>query len=408
MSMSDKLKQFVHSFIPQSFINLFYHFPQAFFWTLFYRYPAKNLAVIGVTGTDGKTTTSTLIWHILSQAGEKCGLITSVVAKIGNQEVDTGLHVTTPNPKNLQKFLRKMKNMGTKFVVLESTSHGLDQYRLWGSNFKVGIITNVTHEHLDYHKTLTNYLKAKRKLFKKVRIAILNRDDISYQPIKSYLSPKTKVSTYAIENKADFTLKNFKFTSPLKGKYNQYNCLAAIAAANALGVKKTVILKALANFKEVKGRMEEVNLGQNFRVIIDFAHTPNALSCVLSTLQTQLRKKGRLIVVFGSAGLRDKTKRPKMGKIAGQYADISILTAEDPRTEDVNDIINQIAQGNHSFLRVPDRKEAINLAIQKIAQKGDIVVICGKGPEKSMCYGTTEYPWSDRKETEKAIKLRNA
>jgi len=393
--MFDKLKQFVHRLIPQSFINLFYHFPQALFWTLFYRYPAKNLTVIGVTGTDGKTTTSTLIWHILSQAGEKCGLITSINA---------GLHVTTPNPKNLQKFLRKMKNMGTKFVVLESTSHGLDQYRLWGSNFKVGVITNVTHEHLDYHKTQANYLKAKRKLFRKVKIAILNRDDISYQPIKLYLAPKTKVSTYAIENKADFTPKNFKFTSPLKGEYNQYNCLAAIAAASALGVKKTVILKALANFKGVKGRMEEINLGQNFRVIIDFAHTPNALSCALSTLRNQLRKKGRLIAVFGSAGLRDKTKRPKMGKIASQYADISILTAEDPRTEDVNDIIDQISQGNHSFLRVPDRREAINLAIQKIAQKGDIVVICGKGPEKSMCYGRTEHPWSDRKEAEKAIK----
>ena len=161
--------------------------------------------------------------------------------------------------------------------------------------------------------------------------------------------------------------------------------------------------------------MEEVNLGQNFRVIIDFAHTPNALSCALSTLKNQLRKKAKLIVVFGSAGLRDKTKRPKMGKIAGQYADISILTAEDSRTEDVNDIINQIAQGylkakakelNHYFLRVPDRREAINLAIQKIVRKGDIVVICGKGPEKSMCFGHTEHPWNDRKEAEKAIKSR--
>ena len=422
MSMSDKLKQFVHRLIPQSFINIFYHFPQAFFWTLFYHYPAKKLTVIGVTGTDGKTTTSTLIWHILNQAKKKCGLITSLAVKIGNQEVDTGLHVTTPNPKNLQKFLRKMKNTGIKFVVLESTSHGLDQYRLWGSNFKVGVITNITHEHLDYHKTLAKYLKAKKKLFRRVRIAILNYDDISYQSIKSYITPKTKVFTYAIENKADFTPKNFKFTSPLKGKYNQYNCLAAITTANALRIKKTVILKALANFKEVKGRMEEVNLGQNFRVIIDFAHTPNALNCVLSTLQNQLRKKGKLIVVFGSAGLRDKTKRPKMGKIAGQYANISVLTAEDPRTEDANDIINQIAQGclkvkakevkyhpyrsvpsHHFFLRVPDRREAINLAIQKIARKGDIVVICGKGTEKSMCYGTIEYPWSDRKEAEKAI-----
>jgi len=432
--MFDKLKQFVHRLIPQSFINFFYHFPQAFFWTLFYRYPTKNLTVIGVTGTDGKTTTSTLIWHILNQAGEKCGLISSVSAKIGNQTVDTGLHVTTPNPKNLQKFLRKMKNAGIKFVVLESTSHGLDQYRLWGSNFQVGVITNVTHEHLDYHKTLANYLKAKRRLFKKVKIAILNRDDISYQVIKSYINPKTKTLTYAIKNKADFTLKNFKFTAPLRGKYNQYNCLAAIATANALKIKKTVTLKALANFKGVRGRMEEVNLGQNFKVFIDFAHTPNALNCVLPTLQKKLRKRGKLIVVFGAAGLRDKTKRFKMGEIVGKYADAIILTAEDPRTENVNDIINQIAQGclktkakeikyhpnkfiwrspykfvpkHHYFLRVPDREKAINLAIQKIARKGDIIVICGKGPEKSMCFGNKEYPWSDRKETEKAIKQRS-
>lgn len=395
--------------------NLF-HLLRAILANIAHRFPSKKLVVIGVTGTDGKTTTATLIWHILRTAHKPAGLISSVAAYIDDQEIDTGFHVTTPDPWALQKFLKLMVNKGLKYTVIEVTSHGLDQHRLFGINFQVGIVTNVTHEHLDYHKTYENYLKAKSKLFERVKIAVLNKDDKSYEYLNSKLEIRnSKLVNYGIKNKADFTPVTFKFKTRLPGEHNQYNCLAAIAAASSLGVPQEKIREAVASFKGVEGRMEEISEGQNFKVIIDFAHTPNALENALKTLK-KLPHYRKLIVVFGCAGLRDFQKRPMMGEIAARLADIAVLTAEDPRTEDVSKIIEQIAKGckkaggreGKSFFRVPDRREAIRFAIQKLAKKGDIVVICGKGHERSMCFGTTEYPWSDQEEARKALKKLNA
>jgi len=389
---------------------------------IYWRFPSKKLTVIGVTGTDGKTTTVHLIHHILKTAGKKVDLISTVSAP--------GLHTTTPNPWILQKLLRQMVNREVKYVVLEATSHGLDQHRLWGVKFHIGAVTNITHEHLDYHKTYRNYLQAKAKLFRGVKIAILNRDDKSFSYLNSQsVIRNSQLITYGIKNEADFTPKNFSFKTLLPGEYNQYNCLAAIAATLALGISPEIIRQGVASFRGVIGRMEEIDEGQNFKVIVDFAHTPNGLENTLKTLNLQLvirnRKIGRLIAVFGCAGLRDVAKRPMMGEISARLADITVLTAEDPRTEDVNKIINQIAQGclasgareedlsnwfNWSnlkekvFLRIPDRREAIRFAIQKLAKKRDIVVICGKGHERSMCYGKTEYPWSDQQEAKKALR----
>jgi len=394
----------------------FGHLCLAILANIYWRFPSQKLTVIGVTGTDGKTTTVHLTHHILKTAGKKVDLISTVSAP--------GLHTTTPNPWILQKLLFQMVKRGVKYVVLEATSHGLDQHRLWGNKFAVGVVTNVTHEHLDYHKTYENYLAAKAKLFRGVRTAVLNRDDKSFEKLKAK-SQKSKVVTYGIKNKADFTPKKFPFKTLLPGEYNQYNCLAAIAAASALGISSEKIRKAVASFKGVIGRMEEINEGQDFKVIVDFAHTPNALENVLKTLQKLKAKSQRLIAVFGCAGLRDIAKRPMMGEVAARLADIAVLTAEDPRTEDVNEIINQIVQGclkggakekdwsnwtNWSnlkekiFLRISDRRQAIRFAIQKLAKKDDIVVICGKGHERSMCYGKTEYPWSDQEEARKALK----
>lgn len=402
----------IRCLIPNWVVNSFFHWPIAFLAAFVYCYPARRLKIIGVTGTDGKTTTATLIYQILLQAEKKVALISTVSAKIGKKEIPTGFHVTSPHPRKLQALLKKIANQGYEYVVLEVTSHGLEQHRVLGINFLVGVITNATHEHLDYHGTYQSYLRAKAKLFENVKIAVLNRDDNSYQHLaaKTQKNKQIKVATYGIRNKADFTLRTFQFKTSLPGEYNQYNCLAAIAATASLGISLKKIRQAVAGFKGIKGRMEKIEEGQDFQVIVDFAHTPNGLENALKTLKE--KKPHRLIVVFGCAGLRDARKRPKMGKIATRLANISVLTAEDPRTEDVNKIIDQIAQGcqkaggveKRTFFRLPDRSQAIRFAIQKLAKKGDIVVVCGKGHEQSMCFGATEKPWSDQEEARKALR----
>ncbi len=405
----------LRSLMPDSLVNLFYHLPLAILAVFIHGYPAQKLKVIGVTGTDGKTTTANLIHHLLTKSGKKAALISTISAKIGQKEIPTGFHVTSPHPWKLQSLLRRIMDKGYQYLVLEATSHGLAQHRLLGSNFYLGVITNVTEEHLDYHQTYENYLAAKAKLFSGVKIAVLNKDDQSYFYLKSKIkNQKSKIITYGIKKKADFTPQTFKFKTLLPGEYNQYNCLAAIAVASSLGIDEKKIKKAIASFKSLEGRMEAIDEGQDFKVYVDFAHTPNALEQVLKTLKKELKEGKKLLVVFGCAGLRDIQKRPKMGTIASRLADLVILTAEDPRTEDVKKIINQIARGclkkggveGRTFFKVPDRSEAIRFAVNK-AKKDDLVVICGKGHEKTMCFGRKEYPWSDQKEVSRALKEKS-
>jgi len=389
--------------IPEVLVNYIYHFPQALLAISYYGYPAKDLKVIGVTGTDGKTTTATLIYEILKKAGLKTALISTVSAKIGSKDLPTGLHVTSPHPWELQRLLKLIRDKGFKYLVLETTSHGLEQFRLLGANFYIGLITNVTHEHLDYHKTFKNYLKAKAKLFKKTKFSVLNQDDSSFAPLKKVASGK--IISYGLKS-GDYHLKNFAFKTRLLGEYNLYNCLAAISVAKTLGIKNEVIRQVIADFKGMIGRMEEIKTNKGFRVFVDFAHTPNGLKNALKTLKSL--KPEHLMAVFGAAGLRDRTKRPLMGQVACQLADKVILTAEDPRTEAVNQIIKAIASGCKSqdkIIKEPDRQKAINLAL-KMAQKGDIVGIFGKGHEQSLCFGTQEYPWSDQEAVKKALKKK--
>ena len=402
-------------------IKNLYHLGQAFLYASFYHFPARHLNVIGVTGTDGKTTTVNLIYHILKEAGKKVSMISSINAVIGEKKYETGFHVTTPNPRDMQKYLSQAVKAGSEYFVLEATSHGLGQNRLFGCFFNIGVVTNITHEHLDYHKTYQNYVKAKAKLFRIAEVAVLNKDDRSY-PFLLPFCKKRKCFTYSLDKKADFNLKNFKFETALPGKYNQSNSLAASAVALSLGITRKKIKKSLKTFKGIKGRMEEIKRGQDFKIIIDFAHTPNSLKNVLEILNKEKKQDNKLIAIFGAAGLRDKKKRSLMGKVSGKYADITVITAEDPRTEDLNKIIEKIAQGclrggaseldrndfelkgkRHYFFRVPDRKEAIAFAIRKLARKDDIVVICGKGHEKTMCFGKKEYPWSDFKAVEESL-----
>jgi len=411
------IKKTIRKFLPNSLVNLVFHFPNALVANIYYGFPSRKLKVIGVTGSDGKTTTSTLIYQILTDSGRKTALISSVAAKIGKEQCSTGFHVTTPDPWLLQKLIKKISSEGFEFLVLESTSHGFVQYRLFGVNFLVGVITNITHEHLDYHKTFKNYQMAKSKLFTGVKFAILNKDDASFEFLLSKINPKAKKISYSLKEKADFTLSNFHFNTLLPGNFNKYNCLAAIAVCTVLNISKENILKSIAEFSGVEGRMQEICEGQLFRVVVDFAHTPNALENALLTLKSQLVNDGKLISVFGCAGLRDIKKRPMMGNISARIADISIFTAEDPRTENLDDIINQMIDGAQStgaekynknskkntFLAINDRAEAIEYAIS-IAHKNDIVGIFGKGHEQSMCFGNIEQPWDDRAKARKILK----
>jgi UDP-N-acetylmuramoyl-L-alanyl-D-glutamate--2,6-diaminopimelate ligase len=386
-----------------------YHFAQAFLASIYFGFPSKKLTVIAVTGTDGKTTTVNMIYHILKTTGKKVSMVSSLGATIGNESQDTGYHVSTPSPFQVQKLLKEAVDAGSDNFILEATSHGLDQNRLAFVKIKIGVVTNITDEHMNYHKTWINYAQAKAKLFKNVEYSILNKDDKSYAFLKNIA--QGKIMTYSLTGEADITRKNFPLITKIAGQYNIYNALAASAAAFALEVPKEQILKSVSSFSGIKGRLQEVKEGQQFRAVIDFAHTANGLEQVLKTLHASKKKNSKLIAVFGSAGDRDRQKREIMGTVASKYADISIITAEDPRSEDPTQIAKTISAGfkppknkeGKNYFIIPDRTKAIDFAA-KTAEKGDIVAFLGKGHENSMCIGDVEYPWSEEEVVKKAIK----
>ncbi len=409
-------------------IKNIYHFFIAVLVNICYGFPSKGLTVIGVTGTDGKTTTTSVIYHILKESGYNVSMITSVGAKINGKDFDTGFHVTTASPLKLQGFIKKAKRGVVKdeknYLVLETTSHALDQYRTWGINFEAGVLTNITDEHLDYHKTYKNYIKTKAKLFKKAKFSVLNKDDKSYKIItsfKNFKDKKKKIITYAIKEDADFTPKKFPFETKLETTFNKYNILAAIATCKALGINDSDIKEAVKTFTLPIGRVEEV-YKKEFTIIVDFAHTPNSIENVLSAIKK--KTKGRIIHVFGSAGERDNLKRPKMGEASSKYSDILILTAEDPRSESIDNINKQIEEGINSrykllshtaykdklknkkiYFKINDRQQAISFAVS-IAKRGDLIILTGKSHEKSMNLGKGEEPWSEYEAVKKALEER--
>lgn len=423
------LLRFLHRFrplFPQVLVNYGYHLPVAFLASRLYGNPGADLEIIGVTGTDGKTTTSTLIYHILKTAKKKVALISTVEAKIGRKSIDTGFHVTAPDPFSLQKLLRRIKSQKMRYVVLEVTSHGLDQFRFYPLKPAVTVLTNITHEHLDYHGTFEKYMNTKLKLFKGAGYAVINKDLPIFAEINARL-PKVMFSTYSLvsdsqlkpdhveylSDKTIFTLGNLTYTLPLTGEYNLYNALAAISATLLLGVSPIDIKRALASFKGVKGRLDPVENTRGIHAYVDFAHTPNALVSVLTNLHSLKKPTEKLIVVFGSAGLRDSSKRPLMGQAAAGLADQIVLTSEDPRTEDAGTIAKEIMAGIPAKKRKNitielDREKAIDYAINQLAKKGDWVVACGKGHETSMNYdGYTETPWSDHEALLSAMNKRS-
>ena len=400
-------------------------------------FPSRKMTLIGVTGTDGKTTTVNLTYAILRVAGINAGMISTLNARIGEEENDTGLHTTTPDPPDVQTYLARMVEAGATHAVLEITSHGLAQHRVAGCDFDVVAVTNVTHEHLDFHGTLSAYQQAKASLFEGLtrsfrkpgvdKVAVLNRDDDSFR----YLSPipADRQVIYSLSASTDVTASDVHFApdctrftlhtpagempieTALVGAFNVGNVLAAASVAVALDLSPEAIAAGVAAVPEVPGRMERIEEGQDFLTIVDFAHTPNALQRALETARTMADDGGRVIVVFGCAGLRDREKRTMMGRIAGKLADLVIITAEDPRTESLEEIMAESAaaataagkRAGMNLWRVPDRGEALRFACHE-ARKGDVVIACGKGHEQSMCFGTTEYPWDDREAMRRALR----
>ena len=395
-------------------------------------FPARQLTMVGVTGTDGKTTTTNLINKIFAAAGLRTGMISTVNAVLGGRTIETGLHVTTPDAPAVQNYLAEMVSAGLTHCVLEATSHGLAQHRVSACDLDVAVVTNVTHEHLDYHGGYPAYRAAKRMLFESLstaarkpnqpKVSVLNADDRSYSDLRRV--PADRYISYGLSKPAKLKATNIRLgregasfdlvtggevcpiETSLVGRFNVSNILAAVGAALALhpSLEIKAVQEGVAALAGIPGRMERIEGEQPFLLVVDFAHTPNALRRAIEAGRRMIPHDGRVIAVFGSAGLRDVAKRRMMAEISAGDADLTVLTAEDPRTEPLDAILEAMAAGcitaggveHKTFFRVPDRLHAIHFALTQ-ARPGDLVLVCGKGHEQSLCFGDTEYPWDDRR-----------
>jgi UDP-N-acetylmuramoyl-L-alanyl-D-glutamate--2,6-diaminopimelate ligase len=386
----------------------------------FYSNPLKNIKLIGVTGTNGKTTTTYILKHILEQNGHKTGLIGTIQNMVGGQAMPASY--TTPEPLELQKLFRDMANANCEYVVMEVSSQALAQERVFGCRFTAALFTNLTQDHLDYHKTMENYLAAKLKLFEQADLAVINLDDPYAQQILSVLTCRT-VTYSARDMNADYTARNIKYRSNgtdydvvglgiigraklgLLGSFNVYNTLVAISCAVTLGMPLEGVLDSLRTSKGVKGRVEVVPTGRDFSIIIDYAHTPDGLLKVLQSVNEF--KQGRVVALFGCGGDRDKSKRPQMGRIAAENADFVIITSDNPRTEQPMSIIEEILQGigktKTPHITIENRKQAIKYAIEN-AQKDDIILLAGKGHEDYQIIGTEKLHLDEREVIEEVLK----
>jgi UDP-N-acetylmuramoyl-L-alanyl-D-glutamate--2,6-diaminopimelate ligase len=407
----------------------------------FYNHPSKAMTLIGITGTNGKTTTAFLIESILKETKSRVGLLSTIQYRFGTQTLAAS-H-TTPGPLELQKVLRDMADTGTQYAVMEVSSHGLQQKRVENCHFDTVIFTNLTPEHLDYHKTMDAYLKAKEILFtsllsqsdKKDPVAVINTDDPSAQTLLNKI--KRGTITYGINSgdihtenidmsldgiKADIVTpeKIFSVRSKLIGHFNIYNILAAVSAAVSLGLSTEEIKAGIEKAKNIPGRMDEVRNDKGIKIFIDYAHTGDALKNVLKTINELTDRK--IITIFGCGGDRDREKRPVMGKIAANYSNILFVTSDNPRTEDPNIIIKEIEVGvmEKNFIKKDkpsstadtDKiyfiEENRSIAIKEgisIAKPGDVVLIAGKGHETYQISGNNKYHFDDREEAMRALKL---
>jgi UDP-N-acetylmuramoyl-L-alanyl-D-glutamate--2,6-diaminopimelate ligase len=388
-----------------------------------YGRPSQKMKIIGVTGTNGKTTTCHLIASILESSGAKVGMATTTTFKVDNKIQINKTNMTTMSPFKLQALLRQMANAGCEYAIVETTTHAISQFRNYGITYFAVAMTNVTHDHLDYHGTFESYLAEKLKLFSNnPKLIVANLDDPN--GLRFLSNPAGRHIGYSLESRGDvvsrkilidekgstFTivLPSVQVTVELKlpGMFNISNALCAASVATGLGISPEMIKNGLEDIKSVPGRMEKIEAGQDFTVIVDYAHTPDALQKVYSELTKIL--KGKLIAVLGACGDRDKSKRPIMGSLAAQFADIVIITDEEPYTEDPNEIIEQVALGvfsgkakhevkeNENFFKVMDRRKAIAKALS-VAQRNDIVIITGMGAQEFRVIGEKHLPWVEKK-----------
>jgi len=427
------MRELVKKLIPR---NLFHtiepygHWAEAILANIVYGFPARKLKVIGVTGTDGKTTTSTLITAMLRDSGYKVGMMTTISLDLGDGPIPNPTRLTTVTSFSLQRGLKKLAKAKVDWVILETTSHALAQHRVWGVPYSVVAMTNMSHEHLDYHRTFENYREAKIRLFKLcnanikgLQIGVANVDDATgelfareiqnpvrygvekgeVRAVKS--TTTTKGSTIQVRTPAG----ELSLTVNLPGSFNIYNALAAAAVGQALGLSNQQIEKGIASLDAVEGRMTTIDEGQDFSVIVDYAHTPGSFDKIFNEILPVT--KGRLIVVFGSAGRRDESKRPLQGEVAGRLCDVVIITQEDDRDQDGEQIMNQIAEGseragktrNKDLFLVHDRKRAIGKAIE-MAKAGDTVLLLGKGHEKSILSNFGKKDWDEMGAARKALQ----
>lgn len=425
--------RFLRRSIPDTHpIRLFYHRAVAVLAAFFYRFPAHHLIVIAVTGTNGKSTTCQFLARILEEAGEKTGVSSSVFFQVGNTKWDNTSKITTFGRFTLQGLLRKMVCSKCKYAIIETTSHAMTQSRLWGVNVDMAVLTNISRDHIEYHGGFRKYVEAKGMLFSRLRkesrkpggkkISVINRDIEEFSFFNAFVADR--VLTYGLNKKANYFADDislmadgsrFRLKVPndeviielkIPGKFNVYNALCAATCAMGLGVKLPVIKKALESVSGLPGRLEAICEGQDFSVIVDYAHTPDALDALCAMFKELTR--GRLFVVFGATGGgRDKAKRPKMGEAVDKSADCIIVTNDDPYEEDEFSIIGQVSSGirrreGENFWKIIDREEAIRTALF-LAKEGDTVVIAGKGCEQVIWKKEGKIPYDDRKVVRKIL-----
>ena len=392
----------------------------------FFGHAAQTLQLIAVTGTNGKTTTTSLIDSVLRASRAKTGLFGTIAyhTPLGEYPAPN----TTPESLDLQRFFAEIRDGGGKYAVMEASSHALVMDRLWGCHFQAAVFSNLTREHMDFHKTFEDYFAAKRRLFEGTgagapEVAVLNADD-QYSARLAGLANQTV--TYGIENAADISAKKFQldfsgltFTahtpngklriqSPLVGRINVYNILAAIGAAQAAGMTNETIEAGIQQLQNVPGRFQRVDMGQPFLVIVDFAHTDDALENLIKTAR-ELNSKGRVITLFGCGGGKDRTKRPVMGEVAGRLSDLTILTNDNPRQEDplkiISDIVVGLQKSNGKYLIEQDREKAIGMAFEE-ARAGDLVLLAGKGHEDYQVLADKTLDWDDRRVAQLELRKR--
>ena len=399
-----------------------YHKLKAMMMAHKYRFPGKRMRVIGVTGTNGKTSTCFMIWKMLNEAGHKTGLMTTVAWGVDKLEEQIE-HMTTVDTETLNQRMQRIAESGAEFLVLEITSHALAQNRIYGVPIEIAVMTNVTHEHLDYHKTFENYRDAKRKLFKVAKYGVINEDDGSWSyfanDVDEYITyginsgilkaEKIGLAAEGVKYEVAEAGEKLKIRTHIPGKFTVYNSLAATAVGLKLGLTRKHIEDGIFALKSVEGRMNRVNEGQDFEVIVDYAHTPDAFLKVFESVVPG--KKGRIISLFGGAGRRDESTRAERGEIGAKNSDIVIITEDDSRDEDRTSIAEEFARGaekagktrEKDLFVILDREEAIEKAIS-LAKKDDIVLVLGKGHEKTILRTEGAVPFEDLKVVRKVLK----